>query len=63
MSSAPTDFKIDDIQNRGFRIDFKKPDNVKGILAAYKIIISKEEGCVQQILVHGNCSLCKVNKL
>lgn len=63
VSSAPTNLEIDEVQSRGFRIYFSIPDDVKGILAAYKIVISKGGNCVQQILVYGNCSICKVRKL
>lgn len=63
VSSAPTNLEIDEVQSRIFRIYFSIPDDVKGILAAYKIVISKGRNCVQQILVYDNCSICKVKKL
>uniref|UniRef100_K1RD42 Receptor-type tyrosine-protein phosphatase N2 n=1 Tax=Magallana gigas TaxID=29159 RepID=K1RD42_MAGGI len=59
VSSAPRNLNIDGIQSRGFRIQFNRPDNVNDILAAYKIVISEGGKCVQQILVHGICSICK----
>lgn len=62
VSTAPTNLNIDGIQSRGFKIRFNRPDNVNGILAAYKILISEGRNCIQQILVHGKCSICMVKK-
>lgn len=62
MSTAPTNLEINEVQSRGFKIEFNKPDNVSGILAAYKIVIFKGLTCVQQILIPGICSNCNVRK-
>lgn len=62
MPTAPAKMEIYEVQSRRFRIEFKRPDNVNGILAAYKIVISEGGNCVQQILIHGKCSSCSVRK-
>lgn len=62
VSTAPTNLEINEVQSRGFKIEFNKPDNVSGILAAYKIAIYKGGTCVQQILIPGMCSNCNVRK-
>lgn len=62
VSTAPTNLEINEVQSRRFMIEFNKPDNVSGILAAYKIVILKEGTCVQQILIYGDCSNCNVRK-
>lgn len=65
-SDPPTKLDVFDIQSRTFNITFETPADVKGVLAAYKIIISKkgngiQSECVQQILIlEGDCLNCTV---
>ena len=65
MSGPPTKLDIVDKQSRQFNVKFEAPVDVKGVLVAYKILISKGVNlCVQQILIlGGDCKNCTVNIL
>lgn len=65
MSGPPTKLDIVDKQSRKFNVKFEAPDDVKGVLVAYKILISEGiNRCVQQILIlGGGCQNCTVNIL
>lgn len=63
VSTAPTNLNIDEVQSRRFKIRFNRPDDVKGILAAYKIVIIEGGKCVQQIIVQDHCSTCLVKEI
>ena len=60
-SEPPTNLEVTDVKSRTFNISFETPDNVNGVLAAYKIIISKvgnENQCVQQIFIQELGKIC-----
>ena len=65
MSGPPTKLDIVDKQSRKFNVKFEAPGDVKGVLVAYKILISEGVNlCVQQILIlGGDCQNCMVNIL
>lgn len=65
-SEPPTSLEVFDVKSRSFNVTFESPVIVNGVLAAYKIIISKRGNgflseCVQQILIlEGDCLNCTV---
>ncbi|XP_061176199.1 phosphatidylinositol phosphatase PTPRQ-like [Saccostrea echinata] len=58
VSSPPTYLSIYEIGSRVFKISFEIPENVKGQLAAYRIVILEGSTCVQEIFLVGNCPQC-----